>query len=177
MLTRICYDHGMEFEKAFRMSDYYIKKLDDLHTVADVAELHTKMSMDFVRQMVIVRQRHAQSRPINDCLNYIYSHIKERITIEDLAEYTDNSTSYISRLFKEELGMSTSDYIRNVKIDAAKNMLRFSDYSLVDISNYLAFSSQSHFIHLFQKETGMTPKKYRETYYSTYWKGRSQFDD
>ena len=176
LIIRICYEHGMELEKAYRLSDFYIQKLDDLHTVEDVNTLHDKMCMDLVRQMRVIRNRPAKSRPINDCLNYIYAHVKERITIEDLAEYTDNSTSYISRLFKEELGMSTSDYIRNVKLDAAKNMLRFSDYSLIDISNYLAFSSQSHFIQLFQKETGMTPKKFRETYYATQWKGNPQSD-
>ena len=80
------------------------------------------------------------------------------------------SEGHISRLFKEELGISPSDYIRNVKLDKAKNLLRFSDYSIIEISNYLSFSSQSHFSKLFFEDTGMTPKKYRETYYGTTWK-------
>lgn len=176
MIARLCAEQGMEQEKAFRLSDFYIRKLDDLHTTTDVENVHDKMVMDYARRMKVLRQNAALSRPINKCLNYIYAHMTDRITIEDLAEHTHNSTSYISRLFKEELGTSASDYIRKVKVDAAKNMLRFSEYTLIDIANYLAFSSQSHFIQLFQKEVGMTPKKYRELYQSTYWKGSDYFE-
>lgn len=176
LVARMCYEHGLEHERSFRINDFYIRKLDYSYTVGDVVALYKRMCMDYVFLMKRLRQRPALSRPVNDCLNYIYSHLRERITIEDLAEYTNSSASYISRLFKEDLGVSTSDYIRSTKIEAAKNMLRYSNYSLIDIANYLAFSSQSHFIQLFQKETGMTPKKYRETYYATYWKGNSFYN-
>ncbi|MBQ1609260.1 MAG: helix-turn-helix domain-containing protein, partial [Lachnospiraceae bacterium] len=74
-------------------------------------------------------------------------------------------------LFKSELGESASDYIRRLKIDKAKNLLRFSEFTMVEISSYLSFSSQSHFIKVFSEECGMTPKKYREAYYGTHWKG------
>ena len=69
------------------------------------------------------------------------------------------------------MGISPSDYIRKVKIDKAKNLLRFSDFSMVEIASYLSFSSQSHFIKLFSEETNLTPKKYRKMYYGTHWKG------
>ena len=66
MVTRYCAECGMEFEKAFRLSDFYILKLDDLHTVQEVAGLHDQMVMDFVRQMKTLNQRSVLSRPIND---------------------------------------------------------------------------------------------------------------
>ena len=165
----------MEMERAFRLSDYYIQLMDTLSSIEEVDILHDRMCLDYTRRMQILKEYAGLSRPINECLNYIYAHLKERITINDLAEYTGNSASYISRLFKDELGVSTSDYIRNAKLDAAKNMLRFSDVPLVDIANYFSFSSQSHFIQLFQKETGMTPKYYRELFYGTQWKDTSLF--
>ena len=171
LITRLVVDNGMEMEKSYRLSDYYIQQLDDIHTLDGIEKLHDMMVLDYTEQMRILHQSAHLSRPMSECLNYIYSHLKERITIEDLAEYTCNSTSYISRLFKEELNTSASDYIRTAKLNASKNLLRFSDYSLIDISNYLSFASQSHFSQLFQKETGMTPKKYREKYYGTQWKG------
>ena len=57
--------------------------------------------------------------------------------------------------------MSVSGYIRQQKIEMAKNLLRYSDSSMIEIANQLAFSSQSHFIQQFRDVTGMTPKKYR----------------
>ncbi|SDB02612.1 MULTISPECIES: helix-turn-helix domain-containing protein [unclassified Butyrivibrio] len=170
LITRICTEKGMEMERAFRLSDFYIQKLDDIKTINEISDLHSKMVMDYTVRMKDLKHNANLSKTTNECLNYIYTNVNDRITIDDLAEHMKTSTSHISRLFKEELGISPSDYIRNVKLDKAKNLLRFSDYSIIDISNYLSFSSQSHFSKLFFEETGMTPKKYRETYYGTTWK-------
>ena len=89
--------------------------------------------------------------------------------IHALQSYTELSPSYLSRLFKKELGIAVSDYIREKKIDKAQNLLKYSDFTLVEIANYLSFSSQSHFIQTFEKLVGMTPKKYRDRYYRTSW--------
>ena len=51
----------------------------------------------------------------------------------------------------------------------AKNLLRFSNDSMIEIANRLSFSSQSHFIQQFREVVGMTPKKYRDTYYMMEW--------
>lgn len=171
IIARVCVENGMELEKSFRMSEYYVHTLDNLTDRSDILNLYSQMVINYVRHMKQQRQRASLPKPVKECLNYIYSNVRDRITIEDLAEYTNTSTNYISKLFKDELGISASDYIRNMKLDAAKTLLRMTDYSMVEITNYLSFSSQSHFIQLFQKDTGMTPKKYRELYYGTFWKG------
>jgi AraC-like DNA-binding protein len=50
----------------------------------------------------------------------------------------------------------------NEKVKLAQNLLVYSEYSLVDISMYLGFSSQSHFGRVFKKYTGLTPNDYRK---------------
>ncbi|MCM1047395.1 MAG: AraC family transcriptional regulator [Clostridiales bacterium] len=164
MITRVCIASGMEAELAFRLSDFYIIKLDNLHTVQEVSALHERMAIDFTEKMRLHSGQPRISKPVAACMEYVYVHIKERITIDDLAEHTGLSTGYLSRLFKKETGMSVSSYIRAKKIEKAENLLKFCDYSMVEITNYLSFSSQSHFIQLFKKYTGMTPKKYRSLY-------------
>lgn len=169
MVTRLCRQHGMELEQAFRLSDFYIQKLDDIHTAEGVHSLHDEMVLDFTEKMHRHFRSDTNSKHINACKEYIYSHIKERITIEDLADEFGVSASYLSRLFKQETGVSVSGYIREQKIEVAKNLLRFSDYSMIDIANRLSFSSQSHFIQQFRETVGMTPKKYRDEYYMVQW--------
>lgn len=161
-VTRLCVEAGMELEQAFRLSDFYILKLDALNTTASVAELHDRMVLDFTGKMRFLIRNQGTSKPIITCIDYIYAHITERITIEELAEYTNLSASYLSRLFKKETGVSVSDYVREKKIEKAQHLLKYCDYSLIEIANYLSFSSQSHFIQLFKEFTGMTPKKYRD---------------
>ena len=155
-------------EQAYRLSDFYILKLDTIHELSGISTLHDKMVLDFTGKMLLI-QKGTTSKPITACIDYIYAHIKERITIEDLANYTGLSVSYLSKLFKKELGISVSDYIREKKIEKAQNLLKYCDYSLVDIANYLSFSSQSHFIQVFRQMVGMTPKKYRDLNYCSSW--------
>lgn len=169
MITRLCRQNGMESEQAFRLSDFYIQKLDDLYTMQEVHSLHDEMVLDFTEKMRRYLRKDTNSKHINSCKEYIYAHIKERITIEDLSDALGVSASYLSRLFKKEAGISVSAYIREQKINIAKNLLRFSDYSLIEIANRLSFSSQSHFIQQFKEVTGMTPKKYRDENYMVQW--------
>ena len=162
MLTRFCVEGGMELERAFRLSDFYISRMDKSRSIKEVVELHHTMVLDFTERMIDLRKKTVISKSVKLCIDYIYNHLHERITLKDLANYTKLSASYVSRLFKAELNISVSDYIRKRKIEEAKNLLQHTEYQIIEISNYLAFPSQSYFIETFRKETGLTPKKYRE---------------
>ena len=143
--------------------------MDSCTTQQQIADLHHIMAKDFTGKMALQKKSSVLSKPVMQCVDYIYTHIKERITIEDLACYTGLSQNYLSRVFKQNLGISISDYIREQKIEKATHLLRYSDKSVVDIANYLSFSSQSHFIQVFENFTGLTPKKYRDKYYKSMW--------
>ena len=146
MITRMCGQNGMELEQAFRLSDFYIQKLDDLHTAQEVQNLHEEMVIDYTERMRREIRKDVISKHVSDCKDYIYCHVKERITGEQLASEFVISASYLSRLFKKEVGVSVSTYVKNKKIEVAKDLLKFSDYSMIEIANHLSFSSQSHFI-------------------------------
>lgn len=169
MITRFCAYAGMEQEKAYGMSDFYIRKMDKCSAVEMIVELHNKMCIDFCKQMNQIRRNQVLTKPVVLCLNYIYQHVHSRLTVKELAEYANLSESYLSKIFCREMGIPVSEYILNLKIEKAKNMLQFSDYSIVDISNYLAFSSQSHFIQVFSKKVGNTPYRYRREHFRQDW--------
>ena len=169
MITRYCVHGGMEQEKAYNLSDFYILKMDKCQTIEEIDQLHHTMCIDYCKQMNILRNKQVLSKPIVLCIDYIYSHIHYRITIKELAEYLHISESYLSKLFLKEMGISLSSYILNLKLEKAKNLLKYSDYNIVDIANYFSFSSQSHFIQAFQKKTGFTPHKYRTQHFRANW--------
>ncbi|WP_317334855.1 AraC family transcriptional regulator [Streptococcus orisratti] len=169
LITRMCGQNGMELEQAFRLSDFYIQKLDDIHTVQEVQNLHDEMVIDYTEKMRRSIQKDVTSKHIAACKDYIYCHIKERITVEQMAMEYGVSPSYLSRLFKKEVGVSVSSYVRGKKMEVAKDLLKFSDYSMIEIANHLSFSSQSHFIQQFKETVGITPKKYRDTHHTVKW--------
>lgn len=169
MMARHCIDSGMEHDLSFRLSDFYIQKLDSLQTAEEVAALHDDMSLDYTNRMHQLQKERIISKAIVTCTEYIYNHLHDRITVDILAGEAGLSPSYLSRLFKKEMGMSVSGFIREKKIERAQNLLKYSDFSLIEIANYLAFSSQSHFIQTFEKQVGVTPKKYRDRFYRSMW--------
>ena len=98
-------------------------------------------------------------------MDYIYNHLHETIHVDTLAELVGLNRSYLSTLFKKETGTSISEYILSKRMEAAQNMLRFSDYTYAEISAILAFSSQSHFNRVFRAQTGYTPKEFRNRFF------------
>ncbi len=174
LITRYCVMNGMELEKAYNLSDFYIQKMDKCNEEKEIVELHNKMCYDYCNKMNILKKSEILSKPVVLCIDYIYSHLHTRITIAQLAEYTKLSPNYLSKLFSKEMGIPVSAYITMQKIEKAKNLLSYSDYSLVDIANYLAFSSQSHFVQVFQKYAGITPHKYRDKHFRSHWEDLNQ---
>ena len=162
ILARVCINRGLEIEQALSLSDFYIKKLDNAKTENDVEKIHSCMVIDFTGRMNALLYKARLSRPVSMCLDYIYAHIGDRITVKQLVDYTGVSSSFLSKAFLSETGLTISNYIRKKKIEMAKDMLTYSDMNISDIAYRLSFSSQSHFIQTFNNLTGITPKKYRD---------------
>ena len=165
MACRTAMAAGMEPERAYNSSDLYIRRMDEMDTVEDVVRLRHEMFEFYLKEVRAIPRRTPWSRPVARCVDYIYEHLHQRITVPDLAEHAGLTESYLSTLFKKETGRSISDYVLDRRIEAAGNMLKFSDYSCADIGAILAFSSQSHFIRAFKARTGLTPRAYRERYF------------
>jgi YesN/AraC family two-component response regulator len=169
MIARFCSEGGMGPEIAYQLSDFYIRKVDTCQSEDEVIELHRRMCLDYTKRMMRQKRNVSSNKQVSDALNYIYAHIRERITVEDIALSIGISPTYLSRIFKQEMKVSVSEFIRDEKIQVAKDLLQFSTYSLVDIANFLSYSSQSHFIQKFHAQTGMTPKAFRDKYYMNNW--------
>ena len=156
---------GMPGEKAYNASDLYIQRMDKCQSIEEVKALQVDMMAFYTNYMANLDKSRAFSKPVVLCLDYIYEHLNQPLRVEDLAREVGLSPSYLSTLFKKEMGVSLSDYIMGRRIKAACNMLQFSGYSYAEIADELAFSSQSHFTKVFREQTGYTPKAYRAAFF------------
>lgn len=161
MIARYCIEGGMDVSTSYALSDFYIQKADTCGSPDELDELHRKAAVDYATRMRNLRKNKICSIHVVKCIEYMHDHLHTRITVKELAEHVDLNQSYLSRLFKKETGVSVSDYIRQLKIDAAKNMLVYSDFSPSQIASILAFPDQSYFTEVFHKLVGVTPKKYQ----------------
>lgn len=163
LITRFCIEGGMLPENAYTLSDIYIRKLDTCQKESEIDQLHELVITDYTKKMRQLKKETILSKTVILTMDYVYEHLHEKIRLEELAKTIGLNKTYLCGLFKKETGMTLGDYIMKRRLEAARNMLAYSDYSCVDIGNYLSFSSHSHFISVFKKETGMTPKQYRDS--------------
>ncbi len=164
LIARFCIRYGMTPETAYQLSDLYIMQADEARTEPEVRKIHMEMMEVYTRKMQRVRNSRIYSKQIMKAVEYISEHLHSKIMLIDVADTLEISEAYLSRLFKEEMQMSFSDYVNQQKVEAAANLLRYSDYSDLEISNLFNFSSQSYFIKIFKKYLGMTPKEYKKRY-------------
>lgn len=169
LVARYCIEGGMELEDAYNLSDYYIMAVDECTTAEQINKYHYEMFFDYTARMRTLTKAKLMSKQVLLALDYIYEHLHTKIQVEDIAAALGLNPSYLSRLFHKEMGMTLNEYITGKRIEAAKNMLKYSEYPAADIGNYLAFSSHSHFISSFKKHTSMTPKQYRDKYFRRDW--------
>lgn len=165
LACRFAIEGGVECEFAHNASDLYIQKTDLCTTIEEITALEADMFTFFTMQVKASKKQTVYSKPIIKCMDYINNHLDEPIHAEDLALYVDLSESYLSSLFKKEVGSNITSYILESRISTAKNMLKYTNYSFVEISNALAFSSQSYFGQQFKKITGYSPKQYRTLFF------------
>ncbi len=104
--------------------------------------------------------RHANM--VHQTIQYINEHYQEKITLESLSYQVYLSPTYLSRVFKEEIGETVTSYINRIRIDRSRELLRKKSLSVADIAQMVGFEDQSYFTRVFKKQIGKSPLKYRE---------------
>ena len=166
---RFCIEGGMPAETAFNLSDLYIRQADRCRDVQAVFALHEAMIRDYTLRMQAIRRGGAYSRLVLRCMEYIDKHLQSPLTVRDLAEALEVSQSYLSTRFKRETGQAVSNYVRRRRVETAKILLQYTEFSCLEIAEYLSFSSDSHFSRVFREAVGVTPREYRQENYQHHW--------
>lgn len=94
--------------------------------------------------------------------DYAAEHYREQVTLVEVAELLHSNPSYLSRLYKKNAGINFMDDIIKKRIDKAKECLLITDMKINDIAEYVGFNDPSYFSRMFRKQTGATPKEYRQ---------------
>lgn len=174
LATRAAIEGGAAPAKAYKLSDLYINKIDQCKRMTEIFEYSKRSLYDFAKLVVEEREKRANSRYTEQCKEYIRKYYHQKICIPDIAEALGVSESHLSRIFKKETGESIQKYSMHMRIERAENLLKYSEASLTEISEYLCFSSQSHFGKVFKVYKNMTPKQYRDYYKSPEFVSREE---
>lgn len=164
IVARYCINRGMTPEEAYNFSDFYIMKADKCQNESELSKVHVEMIEGYTKKMRKIKLDGVYSKQIVRAIEYIIRHLHSHISLEETSDSLKISAAHLSRLFKKETGITFSNYVNKLKIEESTSLLLYTEYSDIEISNMLGFSSQSYFIKIFKKYTGTTPKKYKKQY-------------
>ncbi len=98
---------------------------------------------------------------------YARVHFSQDITVKELAEKVlFMNPTYVSHIFAERMGISFSTWLRELRMEQAKKLLTGSKLSITEVASMSGYNDTSQFIRIFRQKTGMTPKKYRDWFYT-----------
>ena len=94
---------------------------------------------------------------------FLRHNIGKSLSVDEIAEGLSVSVSKLKKISYEAFGAAPISYFTDLKIDAAKRMIRESSLTFTEISERLGLSSIHYFSRLFKKRTGMTPSEYAKS--------------
>ena len=99
---------------------------------------------------------------VKKAIEYIHEHYREQLTLNDIAAHVYVSPSYVSRMFGREVGKNFVDFLNEVRIEKAKELLSDVRYKTYEIADRVGIQDARYFSRLFKKYTGKTPTEFRE---------------
>lgn len=161
LASRAAIRGGLDTKTAFLLSDAYIQRCELLKTPEQITNLQFNMIADYTERVERIRVGRNPTQLSIRVANYVQDHLSEVISVDVLTKELLISRSRLTARFKEETGQTLTDFVMLIKIREAKRLLQYTDKSLSTISDYLGFSSQSHFSRIFKKYAGFTPGEFR----------------
>ncbi len=127
-----------------------------------LSEENESMIMLF-KEYNLGEQKGANARYVSQAIELITARYVGGITIEEAAEQLNISSSYLSRLFKQETGYTFVDYLTYYRIKIAVDLLKNPSVKVYEVADLVGYSDARYFSQIFRKITGVTPKEFRDS--------------
>lgn len=135
-----------------------------IESLANLLAIHLIREYTHTNAPLPVYEGGLSQRQLVHTLDYIHAHLDCDIKLADLANPLGISQFHFSKLFKQSLGTTPYQYLLQQRIEKAKQFLKESNHSIMDIALSCGFNSHSHLSKQFRQLTGVTPKAYRIQY-------------
>ena len=115
------------------------------------------------RKLQTVNAVHSENEIIRRAQQYITTHIREKLSVPLVAQQVEVSPSYLTALFHKNLQISPGEYIRRIKLQESKQMIRENNLTFTEIAAQLQYSTVHHFSRQFKEKFGITPTEYAKS--------------
>jgi len=162
LAVRAAIEGGLSSDVAYSLQGVGKQRLESCKTIPEIILLMRQTMIGIAACVQTAKEQNVQRSYIEKCRMYIGAHLNVPFTLEEMADSVGTNPSYMSRRFSQEMGMGIKKFTQSRRMDAAANLLKFSNTDISTIASYLCYPSQSHFGAVFKRHFGVTPLKYRE---------------
>lgn len=119
-------------------------------------------AMSHLSQCVMI-QRDPETGIIDQAKKWMHEHFQDNIQLDDAARSVGISPYYFSKLFKEQAGVNFIDYLTDLRMEKAHDLLQHQNLSIKEVCAHCGYADQNYFSRIFKKTVGMTPTEYRNS--------------
>ncbi len=152
-----------KLEAAVFVKAQYLECLSQAGTERELVSTGKKEALRFIRECTELRER-KDSKYVRLAKTYIESNFTRDLLLEDTAKEIGINSSYLSALFKKEQGITFTDYLTEVRISKAKEMLEEGRMTVSEVGWAVGYKDQKYFSKLFLKVVGIKPSEYKKLY-------------
>ncbi|BFT74581.1 response regulator [Paenibacillus sp. P36] len=156
-------DAGIEMSKLYTAGDIPYNLMQKYEVLQDIKSWIMDLYLKLIEILNRMKYRDSLSAITHKAMEYIQNNYKNDVSLQDVAEFAGVSSSYISRVFKEECQMGITEYLNHVRVEHAKQYMEYGELKLKDIVNDVGFNNYNYFFKVFKEMTGMTPLEYEQT--------------
>ena len=162
ILSRASVEGGASLNRVLGLNFDLLNDLNNIKTINELCGFTANVT-DHFAQNVFDTIYSGQSYIISQAIQHINANYMNRISLKKVANYIHVNESYLSKLFKQEMSISFTEYLNEIRINKSIELMENTRMNILDIALYVGFEDQSYFTKVFKKRTGRTPKKYRST--------------
>ena len=160
VLSRATVESGGSLQRLLGLNFTYVEELAALEPIEEICAWIVKVLEAFMDEAYATRE--TRNLPaVRKAVGYIRGHFREELTLEDVAQAVHFSPYYLSRLFREELGLTFVNYLTIVRMEEAKRLLLETDQTVSRIADAVGYQDPSYFTKVFKKMEGQTPTQFR----------------
>ncbi len=156
----VCLERGINTDAIFGPN---LAILDELPRFETLQELHGRILSCFKAIITLHPRQKTQWKMVAQAVNYIEEHYREDLNLENVAKVVFVSPGYLSASFKGVLQKNFVDYVTEVRIKKAKELLKDFHLKIYEIALQIGYKDEKYFSQIFKRSTQMTPNQYRDT--------------
>ncbi len=140
----------------------FIKNVEEIRSFEEIQNVLIKNLTEMSKEANEVAKNRMNSFYMNQIVEYVRQNYMNDLSLEEVAEHVNLSVCYLSNYFKGQMGVNFTDYLTQLRMEKAKELLIHTNEKIYRIAEMVGYQNSQYFVTIFKKKLGVTPAEYRK---------------